>query len=372
MPDEIPRLRSAMISERSPNPRRRHQVRTPTLKDVAARAGVSYQTVGKVLNGKGATAPQTRERILRAADELGYVPNYLARGLIGRNTLTIGLMASAVGDTVQAQGITSVEREARRRGHSVLISGVASDGTDGAESLQSLLERRVDGIMISAPQLESDSRFGELLQTIAGRTPVVSFHPIAGGNVSVVTADFAQAAVLAMRHLLALGHRRIGTVTGPAHAHFTRVRLDPYLELLRDAGIAVDHSLIEPGDWEIEGGYQATHLLLDRAPDVTAIYAQNDLMAVGVLSALHDRGWRVPDDCAVVGCDDQPLAARTIPPLTTVRVPLEQLRALATSLLLDLIRAPSSPAQQIVLPVSLVYRASSGQRVTGDGRAISR
>jgi DNA-binding LacI/PurR family transcriptional regulator len=342
-------------------------VRSPTLKDVAARAGVSYQTVGKVLNGKGATAAETRDRIFRAAAELGYVPNYLARGLIGQSTLTIGLMASAVGDTVQMQGIASVEREARRRGHSVLISGVAGDGSDGVESLRSLLERRVDGILISAPQLEADSHFGELLRTLAGSTPVVGFHPIAGGNVSVVTADFAQAAVLAMRHLLALGHRRIATVTGPANAHFMRVRLDPYLELLRDAGIAIDQSLIEPGDWEIEGGYQATHLLLDRAPDLTAIYAQNDLMAVGVLSALHDRGWRVPDDCAVVGCDDQPLAARTIPPLTTVRVPLEQLRVLATSLLLDLIHTPSSPPQHIVLPVSPIYRASSGRRVSGDG-----
>lgn len=342
-------------------------MRMPTLKDIADRAGVSYQTVGKVLNGKGATAPETRERILRAADELGYVPNYLARGLIGQNTLTIGLLASAAGDTVQMQGIASVEREARRQGHSVLVGSVASDGADGEESLRALLERRVDGVFISAPQLVEDRQFGAILQTLAGRTAVVSVHPIAGADVSIVTADFGHAAVLAVRHLLALGHRRIGTVTGPAGRYFTRLRLDAYEETLRDAGVALDPALIEPGDWEIEGGYQATHLLLDRAPDITAIYAQNDLMAVGVLSALHDRGCRVPEGCAVAGCDDQPIAARTIPPLTTVRVPLDALNERAATLLLDLIREPAITPQHIVLPVSLVYRASSGRRVMDDG-----
>lgn len=340
---------------------------TPTLKDIAARAGVSYQTAGKVLNGKGTTSPQTRERILRAAEDLGYVPNSLARGLIARNTLTIGLMASAHGDTVQVQGITSVEFEARRQGHSVLIGGVADDGSDAEESLRALLARRVDGILISASQLVDDHQFGERLRTLASRIPVVSFHPIAGSDVSIVTADFAQAAMLAMRHLLALGHRRIGTITGPAGHYFSHVRLAAYQDALRDAGMAFDPAFVEAGNWEIEGGYQATHLLLDRAPGLTAIYAQNDLMAVGVLSALHDRGWRVPDDCAVAGCDDLPLAARTIPPLTTVRVPLEHKNALATSLLLDRIREPSRPPETIVLPVSLVYRASSGKQVIGDG-----
>lgn len=335
---------------------------TPTLKDIAARAGVSYQTVSKVLNGKGATTPQTRDRILRAADELGYVPNTLARGLISRSTLAIGLMTSASGDTVQMQGIATTEREARRRGHSVIVKDVASDGSDAEEGLRALLERRVDGLLISAAQLVDDARFGAILQTQAGHLPVVSFHPIAGCEVSRVSADFAHAAILAVRHLLALGHQRIGTITGPAGHYYARIRLDPYVQALQDAGIAFDPALVEPGDWEIEGGYQATHRLLDRAPNITAIYAQNDLMAVGVLSALHDRGCRVPDDCAVVGCDDLPVAARTIPPLTTVRVPLAQKSELATSLLLDLIHHPGGAPQQVMLPVSLVYRASSGQR----------
>jgi LacI family transcriptional regulator len=336
----------------------------PTLKDVAARAGVSYQTVGKVLNGKGTTAPATREHILRVADELGYVPNIFARGLLAHSTFTIGLIASATGDTVQLQGIANVEREARRQGHSVIISSVDGDGSDGEDSLRALIERRVDGILISAPQLVEHDRCGELVQTLGSRIPVVSFHPVAGCDVSIVSPDFAHAAVLAVRHLLALGHRAIGSVTGPADRHFTRIRLGAYRATLRAAGIAYDPALTEPGDWEIEGGYQAAHLLLDRAPQITAIYAQNDLMAVGVLSALHDRGCRVPEDCAVVGCDDLPIAARTIPPLTTVRVPLDRGSEIATRLLLDLIRTPASSRQDIVLPVSLVYRASSGHRHT--------
>lgn len=337
----------------------------PTLKDVAARAGVSYQTAGKVLNGKGSTAPKTRERILRVANELGYTPNLFARGLIARSTFAIGLIASAQGDTVLTQGIVNVERVARSQGHSVVYAGVAVDGSDGEDCLQTLLDRRVDGVLISAPQLVEHRGFGERLEALNGRVPLVSFHPVAGGVVSTVTADFRQAAVLAMRHLLALGHRRIGTVTGPTGRHFTRIRLDAYRETLEEAGIPFDPACVEAGDWEIEGGYRATHALLDRVPDLTAIYAQNDLMAVGVLSALHDRGVRTPEECAVVGCDDLPLAARTIPPLTTVRVPLEQKSELAARLLLDLIREPSLGPQHIVLPVSLVYRASSGRKRHG-------
>lgn len=326
-----------------------------SIKDVAAQAGVSFQTAGKVLNGQGTVSPATRERILLAAEELGYVRNAIARGMVTRSTCTLGMMASTGGDTVLSMSVALVERAARRRGNSLIVGGIAPDGADGPEVARSLLERRVDGILVLAPQLEDDPVTG----AIVAQAPAVSTNPIVGA-VSTVQADFHQAAVLAVGHLLSLGHRRIGTISGPPSRSVARSRLDGYRETLEQAGIPFDPALVEVADWEIEGGYQATGRLLDRVPDLTAIYAQNDLMAVGVLSALHDRGRRVPDDCAVVGCDDLPFAARTIPPLATVRFPLAETADRAVEVLLEIIRDRTAEPRHELFAVAPVWRASSG------------
>lgn len=135
-----------------------------SLKDVAALAGVSFQTTGKVLNGKGTVSAETRERILAAADELGYVPNALARGLLARSTCAIGVIASDFSDTVLSQIVVGVEREARRRGHAVIIGSVDRAGSESARTVRTLIERRVDGIVMVAPRLEEDARVGELLR----------------------------------------------------------------------------------------------------------------------------------------------------------------------------------------------------------------
>jgi LacI family transcriptional regulator len=148
-------------------------------------------------------------------------------------------------------------------------------------------------------------------------------------------------------------------VTGVRRRHVTAERTEAYLQALDEFGITFDPALVEEGHWEVEGGYRAAQRLLDRAPGVTAIYAQNDAMAMGVLSGLHDRGLRVPEDCSVVGCDNLPLAARTIPPLTTVDVPFYRTGELAMETLLELIATkPATPIVR-VLPVHMVYRAST-------------
>lgn len=337
-----------------------------SLKEVAARSGVSFQTASKVLNGKGTVSAATRQRILAAAAELGYVPNPLARGLLSRRTRTIGVIASDFSDTVPSQVVVGVEREARRHGHGVLIDCVDPDGSDGVRAFRALTERRVDGIVAIAPKLEGDAAVGELLR---GTVPAVGTHHVAGGGVSVVQGDDAAAAFLATQHLVALGHRRIGTITGRGERRVSHVRVDGYRRALAEAGLPFDPDLLEEGDWEPDGGYQAGHRLLDRAPAVSAVFVQNDAMAVGLLAALHDRGRRVPADCAVVGCDDLALAARTIPPLTTVAIPFAETGEVAARLLVALIEeraAGRSPEpRQILLPVRLVYRASSGARDHG-------
>lgn len=326
-----------------------------SLKDVAARAGVSFQTVSKALNDSGRVSAETRRRVREAADELGYVPNVLARGLQTRVTGTIGVLNSDFSNTVLAQHLVGIEREARRRGLGVLISSVDATGSDAERALRVLTERRVDGIICNAPAVEDDPRTGTLLRS--GRIPAVSLHHIDGGGIPVVHGDNRESARLPMRHLLTLGHRRIGVIAGLRARRVTRERLDTYAEVLGEHGIALPPELVEEGDWEVEGGHRAAHRLLDRIPGLTALVAQNDTMAVGALNALYERGLRVPEDCSVVGCDDLHFAARTIPPLTTVRLPFHRAGETALGLLAE--QMETGAAADRTMPVAMVYRASS-------------
>lgn len=332
------------------------------MRDVASKAGVSFQTAGKVLNGKGTVSPGTRERILVAAEDLGYIPNTLARSLVTRSTCTIGIVASDLSDAELARFVIGAEREARLRGHGVLIGSVDPMGSDAERYLRMLIERRVDGILTAAPQLEHDLKIGGLL---GGEVPAVSIHRIPGVEVSLVGSDHVETALLATRHLLGLGHRRIATVTGSNDRQVTARRLRGYENALEEAGVPYDEALVESGGWEAKKAHDATLRLLGRAPDITAFYAQNDLMAFGVLSALHGQGIRVPEDCAVVGCDDIPLAANAIPPLTTVHVPFYETGETAVRVLLDIIAGKTSGPKRVLLPVHLVRRGTCGA-LSGD------
>jgi LacI family transcriptional regulator len=342
-----------------------------SLKDVAARAGVSFQTAGKVLNGRPVVvADTTRERIRAAAAELGYVPNVIARSLITQTTCTIGIVADDLDDWALARFVVGAEREARRRGHAVLITTVASArgasareapararNSDAEGLVRALIERRVDGILAAAPQLEHDERVAELL---AGRVPAVSLHHVPGGRVPVVGSNHFRTGQLATGHLARLGHRRIATVTGPPRRLVVASRLRGYRSVLQASGLPADPHLVEEADWTAASGHAAAGRLLDRDPSITAIFAHSDLIAVGVLSALHERGRRVPEDCAVVGCDDLPLVAHTIPPLTTVHVPFYETGERAVALLLDRIAGRDPASARVLLPVELVVRGSCG------------
>lgn len=344
-----------------------------SLKDVAARAGVSFQTAGKVLNDRPVVvADTTRERIRAAAAELGYVPNVIARSLITQTTCTIGIVADDLDDWALARFVVGAEREARRRGHAVLITTVASArgasaaaaheaperarNSDAEGLVRALIERRVDGILAAAPQLEHDERVAGLL---AGRVPAVSLHHVPGARVPVVGSNHFRTGQLATGHLARLGHRRIATVTGPPRRLVVASRLRGYRSVLEARGLPADPHLVEEADWTAAGGHAAAGRLLDRDPSITAIFAHSDLIAVGVLSALHERGRRVPEDCAVVGCDDLPLVAHTIPPLTTVHVPFYETGERAVALLLDRI-AGREASERVLLPVELVVRGSCG------------
>lgn len=333
-----------------------------SIKDIAARTGVSFQTVSKVLKGKGSVSAETRAGILEVAHELGYVPNALARGLVSQRTSTIGIIASDFRDFVLTQFVVGAEREASRQGQSVIIGSIDKDGSDFERYIRVLLERRVDGILLAAPQLETNAQLGEMVR---GQLPVVSIHHVVGGGVSMVGSHQSQTGFLATQHLVELGHRRIATIVGPRDRRVTQSRLRGYQRALEGAGIAYCADLVEEADWEAEGGYQATCRLFARTSDISAIFVQSDTMAIGVLSALHEQGLHVPHDCAVVGCDDIPIATHTIPSLTTIHLPLYETGEVAVRLLLDIITHQVEEPQQLLIsaPVYLVQRASTGLKI---------
>src|SRR5947209_14231708 len=183
-----------------------------SIKDIAARAGVSFQTVSKVLKGKGSVSAETRAWILEVAEQLGYVPNAVARSLVSQRTGTVGVVASDFRDYVLAQFVVGAEREARRQGQCVIVGSIDEEGIDSERYIRILMERRVDGILLAAPQLEQNLSVGEMLR---GTLPVVSIHHIPGEGIVMVGSHQSQTGFIATQHLLELGHRRIGTIVGP-------------------------------------------------------------------------------------------------------------------------------------------------------------
>lgn len=326
-----------------------------SLKNVAARAGVSFQTASKVLNGHaGVVSPSTRGRILRAAAELGYVPNAMARGLVRQASVTVGVLADDFSDLAVSQFVLAAQRAAANRGHGALISSVHAD-IDAELAVRKLLEYRVDGILVAAPSLEDDPRLGAALR---GPLPVVSINRIHGGGVPTIGSDHVVTGTLAAEHLLGLGHRRIGTVTGPRQRQVVQRRTRGFRAALRAAGEPLPEQRVVEADWTYDGGWAATHHLLDADPSVTAVFVHNDVMAMGALKALHERGLRLPADCSVVGCDDLSFAGYLVPPLTTVRIPFQETGERAATLLLDRIGGAEIPTRDL-LPVELVIREST-------------
>lgn len=329
-----------------------------SLKDIAVKTGVSYPTVSKVLQGKGTVSPETRATILHVAKELGYVPNVVARSLVSKKTSTIGVVVSDFGDVALSQLFVGACQEADQQGISIVIGGVNPKREENMRHFRTLLERRVDGIVLFAPHLEQETWIAEILQD---RLPLVSTHPLVNTTFSLVGTDGIVTGRTPTDHLIALGHTHIGTITGKSARSVTQQRLFGYQQALEAASIPYRAEWVEEGDWQVTGGYHATRKLLGRAPDLTAIYVHNDTMAVGVLSALRDLGRRVPDDFSVVGCDDLPLSAHLFPTLTTMHIPFQDLGEMAVKYLLDLISRRVTETRQMVLPTYLVPRNSSGQ-----------
>lgn len=337
-----------------------------SIKDVAARAGVSFQTASKVLNDyPGVVSAATRERIRAAAEQLGYVPNALARGLVRQTSLTVGILADDFSDVALSRFVVAAQRAADAEGHASLVVSTSA-GADPARAVRRLLEHRVQGVIVVAPSLENDPRLGAAL---GASLPVVSLNHIARPGTTFVGSDHAQTGSLAAEHLLSLGHERMATVTGIRGRRVATSRYGGFCATLAAAGVALAPAAVGEGDWTPRGGFVATRNLLDATPCPTALFVQTDVMAMGALGALRERGIRVPEQCSVVGCDDLSVAAYLSPPLTTVRVSFEETGTRAVQLLLRSIRGEPVPDVDL-LPVHLVVRQSTARPPPAEGSHV--
>jgi DNA-binding LacI/PurR family transcriptional regulator len=329
----------------------------PTLERVAARAGVSRTTVSRVVNGWPTVAPHLRESVQRAVKDLGYVPNIAARSLVTQRTDAVALVISQPSERVFADEpflsgvIRGVSQELLDTGkHLVLMLGGSSTSEHTVERY--VAAGHVDGVITVSTQSA-----GTLPETLARKgIPVVcSGRPPAGSRLPYVDVDNTGGAETAVRHLLDAGRRRIATIAGPQDNVAGVDRLAGYRLALREAH---RRSMVVVGEFTRESGFEAVRQLLDDDPDLDAVFAANDMMAIGALLALRKSGRRVPDDVAVVGFDDIDAARYAEPPLTTVRQPTTELGRQLLRLLLD-ITGDDDVDKGVILPTQLVVRASA-------------
>lgn len=327
-----------------------------TIADVATRAGVSTATVSRVLAGLGGARPDTRQRVLKSARELGYRPSGVARSLKLRTTRTLGLIITDIANPFFPELVSAVEEAARDRDYGVLLCNSGEDVEREAAYLELLAERRVDGVVIASSGV--GRRHRAWLSTAP--LPVVLVN-CASPTVPLPTilSDNRAGAALAIDHLVALGHRRIGHITAPARNEAAAERLAGARDALRAAGLDPEALVVAEGDGHVAGGAAAARELLERDRSLTAIFAYNDLTAIGAVRAVRRCGLRVPDDISVVGFDDVDLAAYADPPLTTVAQETASMGRWAVGRLLDRLDGRRAPAETVTLPVRLEVRAST-------------
>lgn len=331
-----------------------------TIRDVAARSGVSANTVSRVLNGKQDVSKETRARVQAVIDELGFRPNNLARSLLRRHSRTIGHVVTDCTNPNTAQQIRAVQDVTTREGYSVVLFDTNERTDRQAESLHLLEEQVVDGVILTPARSHDDG----LARFIArGNRLVLLNRDVDGLDVDRVTIDNRAGAHAAIRHLLDLGHRRIAYVTGRQEISTVRERLAGYQDALVKARVAADPRLVCRAEIDPEAAAEATRRLLERKRRPTAIFTYNDLMAVGALVAIREAGLRVPEDISLVGHDDILYAPYLQVPLTTVAQPTRELGETAARLLVDRLRGDDGPLRRIVLAPKLVVRASTAAPV---------
>lgn len=337
--------------------------KSANMKDVAELAGVSIKTVSRVLNNEPHVQEKLRRKVREAAERLDYVPSQSARSLRGSRSYDINLVCHMAGsnyvNSIQFGAVIACQD----LGYQLSISLLENLGGKPITEIRTAFEaitrrRRPDGVVLLAPYA-NDEKIGFVLQEMG--IPVVRVGPVDSQNKGLlVEIDDFQAAIEVVRHLVDLGHKRIGFVRGSEDQRSGHVRFSGFSVAMEAAGLNVDPELVRPGTFQFESGYEAGRYFLNLKDPPTAIFSSNDDMAAGIVAALREEGMSVPDDVSVVGFDDADIATRMRPFLTTVRQPLRDLGAMAVRELVAAINEPPpGGAHRIVLDHEFVLRGTT-------------
>jgi DNA-binding LacI/PurR family transcriptional regulator len=326
-----------------------------TLNDVAHYAGVSYQTVSRVVNDHPSVSPATRARGQQIIQELGYHPNKVARSLVGSQSNTFAVLVFGMNHYGPTQMVLNIERAAKELEYDLIFSNLRNPSYEELRKvLGSLSGRQVDGIVSISPVVGISY---EEMVSLCGNTPLVLIDPQMGLEVPSVVVDQKYGSQLATKHLIQQGHQRIAEICGPLNWFGGIARHQQWLVTLHEAGLTP--MMTVEGNWSAQSGYEAAHQLLRADPGFTALVVGNDQMALGAIYALHEHNLRIPEDISVVGFDDIPEAAFFRPPLTTIRQDFNQLGEISVRYLQELIQNPDTPIKQHILSPKFVRRQST-------------
>lgn len=330
------------------------QTKRPSIVDVAALARVSKQTVSRVINDSQNVSDRTRERVLQAIAELGFRRSELARSFSRGRTYSLGVVGRDLGYFGSRTYIGMVQ-QAEIFGYSLLHKEISDvEGESIEEILHSLIDRQVDGILWTVPEIADNHAWLDSGLFASLTVPIVFLSMTARPGVSVVAFDNAEGARLATQHLIECGKRNIGHISGPLDWLDAKDRLHGWESALRQAGLSAQPRQVEYGAWNAETGYEAMKRLMLSYPEMDAVFVGNDRMALGALLAIHENGLRVPEDLAVIGFDGISDGAFFYPPLTTVRQDKVALGRLAVEMLVNKIEEKFQPARQTEMDTSVL------------------
>lgn len=329
-----------------------------TIKDIANLANVSIATVSRVLNNKAdGISEETKNRIFKIAKDLNYRPNAIARGLVLKKTNTIGLVLPDISNPFFPEIARGVEDTAKYQGYNVFLCNTDEDIYKEAGYIKALKDRQVDGIIFAASAIKNN----EIITKHVGRIPfiLIDRRPDEFIDAPGVFLDNFVGGYLGAKHLIEKGHKNIIFISGPLQSHNAKQRLNGFSQAFSEVGLTVKEDFITEGNFKRSCGYTIVDQLLQDKKDFSAIFASNDLMAVGALEALGENGKNVPHDVAVVGFDNIYLSKVVTPKLTTISQPTYQMGAKAAEMLLSIINNAPMDEQQVFFTPQLVVRASS-------------
>ncbi|MDD9312465.1 substrate-binding domain-containing protein [Cytobacillus firmus] len=331
-----------------------------TIKDVAKKANVSIATVSRILNGQGGYSEKTKFKVLKVIEELGYQPNAVARGLINKRTHTIGVLFPKLSSSLVTDLLDGIEKAANDNGSSVIVCHTESNGEKTMKYLQLLIEKRVDGIIFASETLKDE--YYQFVAKTSMPMILLSTESYAYPVPFVKVNDF-HAAYAAAKHLIDKGHTRIGMISGNKDDIIAGIpRIEGFKKALTDHNIPLgSENIVFSRGFTFPDGVEGLKNLIKLFPDVTAIFAASDEMAIGALSAAYQMGIRVPDEVSVIGYDNLNLAEMSIPPLTTVGQPLAKMGETAAEMLFSILETGETPESRI-MPHKIIERMSVKER----------